>query len=225
MIPLRKPLISLVVAIYLIRGFGVNAQEEPPPSEKTLSRYNITACEHPKFVWFRVAKAGTRSILFLLSENFQFSINDYNIPFDPDHYEDYFKFAFVRNPWDRVVSCYCNKVLTKIHAPFQECYDKSFDYFVDFINRQNLLRGDVHIRLQTQLFPMNELHFIGQLENFDDDLRYILSVLGVNDVNIPRRNTSKHEHYSRYYTERTKNVIARKYKKDIEAFGYEFETQ
>lgn len=191
-----------------------------------LSSYNLTISDSHRFVWFRVAKVGTRSILYVLNEHHvPLDVNDYEILYNPKDYQGYFKFAFVRNPWDRVVSAYCNKVLTKGHPAFKECFDKGFEYFVDFIASKDLRHADAHIRLQTSLIPVDEMDFIGRLENFDEDLNHVMEKIGIEEVAIPRNNPSEHEHYSHYYTARTKRIIAEKYKRDIKVFGYKFDQQ
>lgn len=188
--------------------------------------YNITASAKNQFVWFRVAKVGTRTIYQILKEhNIPISKDGYALAYNPQEYENYFKFAFCRNPWARVVSCYFNKVVTKNYAAFSECYDKNFEYFVDFIDRLNLAAADPHIRLQTKLIPLDQIDFLGSLENFEEDLTYVLNVIGLENVTIPKVNVTNHKHYSQYYTKRTANIIARKYKDDIAAFGYSFENQ
>lgn len=131
----------------------------------------------------------------------------------------------MRNLWDRVVSCYINRVVKKPHRAFKECFGKDFDTFVKYIERQNIRIADRHIRAQTALVPLNHVDFIGRFENFEDDLKHVLNVLGMNDVEIPHKNPSFHEHYSTYYTEETKNIIARIYEDDINTFGYQFETE
>lgn len=195
----------------------------PHSLTKPLVRYNITASHTHKFIWFRVAKVGTRTILSILQNNVPISINDYSVPYSSKEYEGFFKFAFVRNPWSRIVSCYYNKVLTKCYPAFEECYDKDFNFFVDFINRCDVCNGDSHIKLQTKLFPINELDFLGHLENFSEDLKYVLEKLNISNIPIGHKNSSKHVHYSHYYTERTKTIIEKKYNADIKAFGYQFE--
>lgn len=196
-----------------------NYSNQPP--------YFVAVSEKQKFVWFRVAKVGTSSIRALIKNKNNVEISKYtDMDFEPELYKDYFKFAFVRNPWSRVVSCYVQKVVDK--APnwkwvYGECYDKGFEYFVDFIDRQDLVIADRHIRLQTSLIPVEHVDFIGRLENFDEDMQYVLSVIGVNQVSIPRANATKHKHYSTYYNERTKKIIEEKYSDDIKAFGYQFE--
>lgn len=192
-------------------------------ADKGFKIYNITASDSHNFVWFRVAKVGTRSILEILQERTQLSINNYGVPFNPARFKDHFKFAFVRNPWDRVVSTYCNMILTRKHKFYQQCFGKDFSYFVDFINKRDLTDIDVHIMLQSKLIPLESVDFIGRFERFDEDLRLVLQVLGLDDVAIPHKNASAHPHYSRYYSEKTKKIIAKKYKADIEAFGYVFE--
>lgn len=188
--------------------------------------YNLTISDTHQFVWFRVAKVGTRTIYqTLINNEVFFSVNDYQLPYERKKYKKYFKFAFVRNPWDRVVSCYFNKVVTQGHYAFRECFGKGFEYFVEFISRQNLAMADAHIRLQTQLIPLDQIDFIGRLENFNEDLLYVLSVLNLHQVNIPHKNKTKHAHYSTYYNEKTKRIIAEKYRDDIEAFGYQFEDE
>lgn len=224
---IHKHIAHLFLIPYM--GFALHAHSSIENIKHSLTiplrQYNITASQSHKFVWFRVAKVGTRTILSILQNNVELSINDYSVPYNTKDFNGYFKFAFVRNPWSRVVSCYCNKVLTKCHPAFEECYDKDFAYFVDFIDRIDLVNCDPHIKLQTKLFPINELDFIGRFENFAEDLQYVLSMLGINDVPLEHKNSSKHEHYSHYYTERTKNIIARKYKADIAAFNYQFEVE
>lgn len=224
------PYTARLFLLYFLCLLGINFECVFSGSDQPLSlirgtpaHYNITASESHKFVWFRVAKVATRTILSIFENQIPLSINGYSIPYNSKDYKDYFKFAFVRNPWSRVVSCYFNKVATKCHPAFSECFDKDFAYFVSFIDRTDLANCDAHIKLQTRLFPVNELDFIGRLETFDADIKYVLNMLNIENVPIAHKNASKHEHYSHYYTEATKNIIARKYKADIAAFGYKFE--
>lgn len=215
-IPLRKIVLLFSFCFLLLT---MNAY-----SENQQKLYNITSSDSHRYVWFRVAKVGTRSILKVLTNHTQLDQDGYHLSFDAAKYKDYFKFAFVRNPWDRVVSCYFNKVVTKFHPPFAECFDKDFNYFVNYIARQDLTKADIHIRLQTCLIPLKEVDFIGKLENMENDFQYVLNTIGLNDIAIPHENVSGHDHYSTYYNKKTKAIIAEKYKQDIQTFGYNFET-
>lgn len=223
----RFPLICLFIILTYSFFFQATCSETPNYPDHATSKHrlhNLTISDMHQFVWFRVAKVGTRTIFNILANNeVPFSVNDYQLPFSPSKYKKYFKFAFVRNPWDRVVSCYCNKVLTQGQYSFRECFGKGFDYFVDYISRQNLETADAHIRLQTALIPLDKVDFVGRLENFNEDLLYVMSMLGLNHVAIPHKNKTHHTHYSTYYTKKTRRIIAEKYRKDIEAFGYQFE--
>jgi len=185
--------------------------------------FNITASNQHQFIWFRVAKVGTRTILDILEKHSELTISGYSVPFEAKKSKNYFKFAFVRNPWDRVVSCYHKQVVTKINPHYHACWDKDFDFFIDFIASQNLTRCDVHIKQQTALIPLKDVDFIGRFENFEEDLRYVLAAIGLSHAEIAHKNKSEHKHYSEYYTKRTQDIIYKKYRKDIKTFGYQFE--
>ena len=210
-----------IVLFCVVLLFGTCAVNAGP-----IEKYHLTASNENNFAWFRVAKVGMRTVLKMLKEaGVKFSVNKSFVPYKAKQYKSHFKFAFVRNPWDRVVSCYCDKVLKKRYPAFASCYGKNFSYFVAFINRQNLANADRHIKLQTQLFPHKKVDFIGRFENFSRDLQYVFKKIGLKNVVIPRMNSTDHPHYSTFYDEYTKRIIANKYKADIEAFDYAFETQ
>lgn len=225
---IQKTSSFFLVLFFLICDFNLFANPPLLPKGPVDQTYVVGIDKKHKFVWFRVAKVASSTIKDVFRRNRFHLFYSENFSFKSGKYKDYFKFAFVRNPWARVVSCYCQKVENKNpkwEHYYGECFDKGFDYFVDFIDRKDLWSADRHIRLQTALIPVNEVDFVGRLETFDEDFRYVLQILNVQNHNIPKKNATQHQHYSCYYNERTREIIARKYKDDIEAFGYVFETK
>ncbi len=201
-------------------------QERSYPS---LHQYCVTICEEKQFMWFRVAKVATRTIYEMLKQS--------GVHLDADHpyhcyyaknvYKDYFKFSFVRNPYDRLVSCYKNKVLEynyfKLSDEVWEEMKQDFGKFVDFVDKQNIENCDVHLRLQARLIDLNEMDFIGRMENFDNDIRYVFDKLAIPYKEIMRKNVSKDKtSYREFYNEELKQKVAEIYAKDLNIFCYDF---
>lgn len=191
-------------------------------------RYNLTICHERKFVWFRVAKVGTRTIFNILEQG--------NINLDAEHamfchyparlYKEYFKFAFVRNPWDRLVSCWQSKVIDSNYFKFSQdtlLEMQTFSNFVDFVANLNIEKCDHHIRLQSKLIDLNNVDFIGRFEKFDEGISKVIQHIGIGAVSISRKNASKNRLvYTQYYNEDLKEKVAAIYRKDIDIFHYEF---
>lgn len=192
-------------------------------------KYNLTICHEKKFIWFRVAKVGTRTILNALKNS--------NIHLDAEHphnchypkhlYKDHLKFAFIRNPYDRLVSCWKNKV---VHNNYFRFSDKTlmemqkFENFVDYVASKNIEKCNAHFRLQSKLIDLNEIDYIGRFENFESDLSHIFQLLKINNPSFERLNsTNNGEHYSEYYDQKLRMKVGKIYEKDLNIFSYKFE--
>ena len=140
-----------------------------------------------------------------------------------------FTFGFVRNPWDRAVSSwkygshkksvnwnmnfldYCRKLKTLELYPkngiakngllLHSCEQHSF-----LICEQKNLKAD----------------FIGKFENLQNDFDVMCNITGIPQQQLPHKNATKHKHYSEYYDDETRSIVAEKYAKDIEYFNYKF---
>jgi hypothetical protein len=63
--------------------------------------------------------------------------------------------------------------------------------------------------------------YLLKFETLEQDFVQIQTLLGCTDP-LPRVNTSQHDDYHTYYTDETRDIVARVFKDDIEAFGYVF---
>lgn len=182
--------------------------------------YNITSSNQHQFTWFRTAKVGTRSILNALKAKVEFDINDTLVHYSPEAHQDKFKFAFIRNPWDRIVSCYADKV--KKELLYQPCWGKDFDYFVNWVSEKEMKYTDMHIRPLHHLFPVDDIDYLARFENFAKEYDYILNQkLGLDCVMI-WRNKSKRTDFRDYYTDALVDLVGQIYKEDIALGDYTF---
>lgn len=138
------------------------------------------------------------------------------------YWKDYFKFAFVRNPFEKELSDYFF---------YQKNYDlrhpegrgKNFkDTFIKYLKERHL--DWWHTNQLDWLVSENskiELDFIGRFENLQQDFNNVCNKLLI-QVELPHKNKTNHKHYTEYYDDETKQIVAEKYAKDIEYFGYKF---
>jgi len=190
--------------------------------------YNITTSAERKFLWFRVAKVGTRTIFARMNDqgvNFDLE-SPFRIRYSPRAHADYFKFGFVRNPWDRIVSCWHNKVCEQNYFRFSEDeYRKMQDFprFVDWAADVGVHGRNAHIIAQSRLIDLNNCDYIGRMETFEEDLAHVFQSIGLeNTSRVTRNQTKTRKSYGEYYDRQLIDKVADIYRKDIQVFGYEY---
>jgi hypothetical protein len=137
-------------------------------------------------------------------------------------FDEFYKFAFVRNPWDWQVSLFHFPLRDTSHH--QHELMKSLGTFDNFIKWR--VEQDQKKRLQKD-FVVDEngelmVDFIGRMETLNRDFKGICERLGI-EYNLPHLNQTPRKDYRSYYTPETAAIIAEVYKKDIEFFGYDFD--
>ena len=146
-------------------------------------------------------------------------------------FEEYYKFAFVRNPWEREVSWYKWILKTKVTPKLTERVSKLKD-FNDFVLwfADNLPELDpVYANQKDFIYDEDGsqlVNFIGRYENLEEDFQKILKEVGLPPVALPVKNATKEKNtenaYRKLYNERSIELVAQLRSADIQNFGYEF---
>jgi len=144
---------------------------------------------------------------------------------------DYFRFGFVRNPLDRLLSCYAQKIVyyeRELGMPsllwrYGDSFNKdmSFAEFVVAVSRIPDRISDIHFRSQHTFFYHRKnlmVDFVGHFEQLEQDWNFLRDKLGLPE--LPHQNRSNHINYREAYEPELAAIAARRYAKDIELFGY-----
>ena len=136
-------------------------------------------------------------------------------------FASYFKFGFVRNPWDRVVSLYERNEATQMRQ------EMTFEKFVRWIQYSSAtcVHSSPH-RYQLDWFVDADgkmlADFIGRFERLQEDWVVVAKKLGVSETLPHTRDNPRLRHYTEYYTPETTRIVEEKFKVDIETFNYRF---
>lgn len=137
----------------------------------------------------------------------------------PEVFERLFKFAFVRNPWDLLVSSwhYLRDVPGHRRGPIARRLPDFAAYVEYEIQRGRLSQGgllcDRHGRLLVD--------FVGRYESLPTDFASICRRIGV-EATLPRANAGSRGDYRDYYTPALAARVAVAFAADVERFGYAF---
>ena len=139
--------------------------------------------------------------------------------FKADDWASFFKFAFVRNPFDRFIS-YC-AFMTRDQGQFER-------------DPQRVMRNIIarapwnHVLFQPQFsFVVDrdgeiEADYVGRVEEMQKSYDEICARIGIPSATLERVNPSKRLDYRQYYDQELIDGVAKLYARDLELFSYEF---
>lgn len=143
--------------------------------------------------------------------------------YNPQAWDEYFKFCFVRNPYERVVSDYLWRIkITKIdRVSFLEYLkilnDESNHHPIKPVNYDNWSMYTINNEIVVD--------FIGRYEQLSDDMAKVCSYLNIpfKSSMFPQAKKSDQKYdYRNWYQKEELSLVETIYAKEIEYFKYEF---
>jgi hypothetical protein len=142
-------------------------------------------------------------------------------------YNSFYKFAFVRNPWDWQVSYYHFILKETTHIRHEQVKAMSgFQEYLEWViaTKNPFPKGAT--KLQKEIITDYDgtviVDFVGRYETLAQDFQRVCHILGI-ESSLPHLNRSSHQDYRSYYTETTRKIVEEYFKEDIELFGYTFD--
>ncbi len=158
---------------------------------------------------------------------------------DFEKYNEYFKFCFVRNPWNRLFSWYKMMLKKGVHNYFSDYLLNNSSNFSEFLDltdiiyeKSNLEWNGIHPYPKSISFNQLDyitdvngnllVNFIGRFESLEEDYNKIMEKIGIPNLPLPHINKSTNGEYKYFYTDSDIEKVYNMYKRDIDYFGYKF---
>lgn len=137
-------------------------------------------------------------------------------------FTSFFKFAFVRNPFDRFIS-YC-AFMMRGGSMFEEQPQRVMRHFL-FVDPPE---GHILFQPQASLLVDEDgktllADQVGHVEDMQASYDRICAMIGIAPRLLDRVNESRHGDYRHYYDQTLADAVAQRYALDLQIFGYSFE--
>lgn len=144
----------------------------------------------------------------------------------PDEFNNFYKFAFVRNPWDWQVSMY-HFLLKETENPRYQTIKElgSFTRYLEWVvdTEKPFPKGATKLQ-KSMLVDGNgnvAVDEIFRFENLSEDFQKISGKLAI-QASLPKLNYSNHKKYQDYYDDYSRKFVAKHFAEDIDLFKYTF---
>ena len=202
---------------------------------RRIKKYHRPVFESRKAMFIHVPKAAGTSIIKAFTQGdvckgMSDPFRGYTAPaqyykhfFGDQFFNSVYKFAFVRNPWDRLLSAY--SYLERMNWLKYLGKTGSFKNFVkNWITKKRLYK-DVHLIPQHYFICDSNgkllVDYLGRFETLNDDIQAISNQINFN-IDIKHFNKSTHDNYRNIYDEEMKTIVETLYEEDIHLFNYKF---
>ena len=140
--------------------------------------------------------------------------------YNKSYIKDYKIYCVIRNPFSRAISMW--KWEKSVKGIFEGVdYRKlNFDQFL-YNHTKDWYCKPQYEFIYTDSIDMNCINLI-RFENLQEDFNIVCEKIGIPQQTLPHKNKSNHKHYTEYYNDKTREIVAQRYARDIEYFGYEF---
>ena len=144
----------------------------------------------------------------------------------PERWAECFSFAFVRNPWERLVSWY-EMAITRPTNDFHRHVIATAPTFTDFVTTctTGLAAKTAFNQVDYIDGPGDEgpiVDFVGRFEELPRGFAEVRRRLGLPERPLGHENRTGHRPYRDLYDETTRAIVAERFARDVERFGYEF---
>ncbi|MBI3927732.1 MAG: sulfotransferase family 2 domain-containing protein [Armatimonadetes bacterium] len=199
------------------------------------SHYSLDTVHRHRCVFVHIPRTAGVALTTALFDNLaggHLKAVNYRFLLGEKRFRSYFKFSFVRNPWDRLVSAF-HFLRSSPWPDDREWFERnlsqyrSFEEFVQgWICEENVLEK-VHFTPQWRFLYSRDgeeclVDFLGRFENLGRDFEVIATRLGLSKQ-LQQKNESSRKPYQECYSDTTREIVGRVYQKDVELFGYSFE--
>lgn len=184
----------------------------------TLNKYNDHSFKHSSCRQKLLLMFGKYPNIYSNNFDAHISADELKYKLPASVFEQYFKFGFVRDPWDWQVSLYTYAL--KLETHFQHALIKKMKNFDDYIKWR--INEDLH--LQKSFFYDNKdnclVDFIGKIEYLNQDFSTICNQINVNEKLQHLNKSRENNNYLPLYSEKSIELVYNAFREDVDLFNY-----